>query len=78
MYEVNTYHCDHCSKVYITKKVCVSHENMCYSNPATKSCMTCLYFSQYDTTFCTKKAIINSTGLQTGCKIHFINPDLID
>jgi len=77
MHEVTAYHCDHCSKIYTAKKVCKAHEKMCYSNPATKSCASCLYLSN-SSFHCAKSDTLSACGLQTGCKLHTIHPDFIE
>jgi hypothetical protein len=47
MKKVNSYKCSYCDKLYELKDSCRSHENRCYYNPHTKSCVFCA-FLKYD------------------------------
>ena len=45
MREVTVYECEHCNKrKYAYKASAKRHENKCYWNPKTKSCMTCKHY----------------------------------
>ena len=44
MTEITAYQCV-CGKVYAKKQSCKVHENKCFSNPNTRSCITCLKFT---------------------------------
>lgn len=43
MIEVTMYQCTHCYKrKYVSKSACQKHEEICFYNPDTKSCATCI------------------------------------
>ena len=44
MKEVKRYQCDHCDKVFASKSYTLKHEDICFYNPQTKSCITCKNF----------------------------------
>ena len=46
MQEVKTNQCDYCTKTSFNKGSIRVHEKKCFYNPVTKSCATCLWFSQ--------------------------------
>jgi hypothetical protein len=45
MKEIIRYRCDHCNKVFANKSYTLKHEEVCYWNPKTKSCITCEHFT---------------------------------
>jgi hypothetical protein len=45
MKEVLINKCDFCKKTSFNKSVVKKHESICFYNPKTKSCATCLWFS---------------------------------
>lgn len=45
MKEVIINECDFCNKVSFNKGTIRKHEKMCFFNPVTRSCATCLWFS---------------------------------
>lgn len=43
------YRCDHCNKVYLTSKPCLTHETKCDSNPVNfKPCLSCHHLEKKD------------------------------
>jgi len=44
MKEVIRYRCDHCNEVFANKSYTLKHEEICYWNPKTKSCINCENF----------------------------------
>lgn len=49
MREVTVYECEYCNKrKYAYKSSAKKHENKCYWNPKTKSCMTCKHYINPD------------------------------
>jgi len=45
MKEVIINQCDYCKKTSFYKSKIKQHEKICFYNPATQSCATCLWFS---------------------------------
>jgi hypothetical protein len=45
MKEIKAFKCDHCGKHAMSKSYIKSHEKKCFHNPATKSCVTCWYWT---------------------------------
>lgn len=41
MYEVKAYHCSYCKKYGLSKAWIKKHEQKCFFNPETRSCVTC-------------------------------------
>lgn len=46
MKEITAYACDFCKKYSKSKSTIKSHERICFHNPLTKSCATCIYYAQ--------------------------------
>lgn len=47
MKEIKAYQCDFCKKYYKHKSSAKRHENICYSNPDNRACLTCGNFVKY-------------------------------
>lgn len=47
MKEIKAYQCDFCTKYYKHKSSAKRHENICYSNPDNRACLTCGNFVKY-------------------------------
>ena len=45
MKTITAYECDHCGRYKKTKRVIKDHEPICFKNPESKSCITCVNFS---------------------------------
>lgn len=45
MEQVNVWKCSFCNKTSFHKGTVNKHEKICFYNPATRSCATCLWFS---------------------------------
>lgn len=41
MEKINAFKCDFCSKILQTRSGMHKHENKCFQNPSTESCITC-------------------------------------
>ena len=46
MREIKAFHCDYCKKYGKYKGNIIAHERICFHNPDTKSCATCLFLKQ--------------------------------
>lgn len=46
MYEIKAYHCSYCRKYGMAKAWIKKHEEKCFHNPITRSCMTCANFDK--------------------------------
>lgn len=46
MKEITAYACDFCKKYSKSKSTIKSHERICFHNPVTKSCATCIFYTQ--------------------------------
>lgn len=46
MREIKAYACDFCKKFTKTKQSMKMHEALCYHNPVTKACASCVHYMQ--------------------------------
>lgn len=42
-YEIKMYQCSYCRKKYTNRSQAQKHEDICFYNEDTKSCITCIY-----------------------------------
>ena len=72
MYKVEAYRCDHCNKLKASKSNMKKHESICFRNPESKSCITCVSFTE-DFTVTPRNCIRSidlTTKLKTQCNLH--------
>ena len=48
MYEIKAYRCSYCKKYGLSKSNIKKHEEGCFRNPLTRSCVTCANYAQKD------------------------------
>lgn len=72
MKEVVKYKCDWCGKDYANKSYCLKHEEGCFFNPKTKSCVTCnhLFKASVDRDRFCKNDLDIKRKLKTNCKSY--------
>lgn len=87
MKEIQAFKCAYRAKVYESKESCRKHQYMCYSNPKSRFCATCLYLF-YD--YCervtrhegiTKTCLRNvdiADKLTTKCPLYWSRDKVID
>lgn len=76
MKKVKGYQCDFCKKLSVNQTYIKKHEEVCFKNPKSKSCITCSWFSdewdeidQTPNNYCISlKQTLNK--LKTNCPHH--------
>ena len=77
MNEITAYQCEHCHKKIVrTAQAMKKHEAKCFHNPATKSCVACIFFEELKTNATGEhprhchNGVDISAKLKSGCE-HF-------